>query len=532
MSETNLATGQLSSGPELPARHRQRKFWSPPNIVMAVSTGLIALILAIFAALCVQGFSTVLEQAKSRAQSAADVAAKESHLLLGGARALLQHLAADTSASPGRTGFNLDQVRASLVSLPEVLSFGLYDASGIAVGDLGSTSLPAAIGELDLFKTLQADNKDWTISRQLTDVTTGRPIFVVAQSLPGESFGGVALLVLSGDAVKDFWEPLKLGPDSTTSILTKDGWLVARYPALPQTLNSGEAQAFTSLKDSQSGTYVSERSPADGVARIVGFRRLPDLGVVAVASVSSDSVYGPLWTSIITVLWLIVPIALALLVGSLITAGLLRRSERMQASLTAAVEHNEVLFREIHHRVKNNLQSVASLLQMQPIAPAIKVDMGRRLAAMSAVHEHIYRSNDFATVRVKGYLQTLIENIRAGADTRVKVVEQIADLSVERDTATPLGLILNEVVSNAFKHAFPDGREGTIGVTLTAEGTGRGILTITDDGVGFDPDIPAKGIGQRLIRALTEQLGGQLKMTSAGAGGSSFVLSFPLAKKP
>lgn len=135
-------------------------------------------------------------------------------------------------------------------------------------------------------------------------------------------------------------------------------------------------------------------------------------------------------------------------------------------------------------------------------------------------------------MRVKGYLQTLIENIRAGADTRVKVVEQIADLSVERDTATPLGLILNEVVSNAFKHAFPDGREGTIGVTLTAEGTGRGILTITDDGVGFDPDIPAKGIGQRLIRALTEQLGGQLKMTSAGAGGSSFVLSFPLAKKP
>jgi len=140
----------------------------------------------------------------------------------------------------------------------------------------------------------------------------------------------------------------------------------------------------------------------------------------------------------------------------------LRKSERTQAHLADALAHNDVLFREIHHRVKNNLQSVSSLLQMQPIPRDIKADMSRRLAAMSAVHEHIYRSSDFSTVAIKSYLDTLIDNIRAGADAKIQVVEEIEDLSVDKDVATPLGLILNEVLSNAFKHAFPDGRAGTI----------------------------------------------------------------------
>ena len=167
-----------------------------------------------------------------------------------------------------------------------------------------------------------------------------------------------------------------------------------------------------------------------------------------------------LWNSIIIVSWLIAPIALALLVGSLITARLLRRSARTQASLATALASNDVLFREIHHRVKNNLQSVASLLQMQPIPHEVKADMSQRIAAMSAVHEHIYRSDDFAHVRVKEYLQTLIEKHPGRAARTCTVIENLDDLSVDKDAATPLGLILNEVVSNAFKHAFKDGRHG------------------------------------------------------------------------
>jgi two-component sensor histidine kinase len=196
------------------------------------------------------------------------------------------------------------------------------------------------------------------------------------------------------------------------------------------------------------------------------------------------------------------------------------------------VAHNEVLFREIHHRVKNNLQSVASLLQMQPIPREIKANMGQRIAAMSAVHEHIYRSNDFDTVRVSDYLRTLIAQLRAGHDPRIEVVEELDDLSVERDGATPVGLIVNEVISNAFKHAFPDGRDGKITVQLERTDDEHGRLTIEDNGVGYDADSPAKGIGRRLIKALTQQIGGESKVEMPPGGGSRFTLDFPLAQVP
>ena len=144
-------------------------------------------------------------------------------------------------------------------------------------------------------------------------------------------------------------------------------------------------------------------------------------------------------------------------------------------------------------------------------------------------HEHIYRSSDFSTVAIKSYLDTLIDNIRAGADAKIQVVEEIEDLSVDKDVATPLGLILNEVLSNAFKHAFPDGRAGTITVQLARGDDGRGRLIVADNGVGFDPSLPAKGIGQKLIKAFAGQLGGVVETTSGGTG-SRFAMAFPLAK--
>jgi two-component sensor histidine kinase len=169
---------------------------------------------------------------------------------------------------------------------------------------------------------------------------------------------------------------------------------------------------------------------------------------------------------------------------------------------------------------------------MQPIPREIKANMGQRIAAMSAVHEHIYRSNDFETVRVRDYLQTLIASMRAGHDPKIEVVEHLDDLAVERDGATPLGLIVNEVISNAFKHAFSDGRSGRIIVTLARVDEAHGRLTIEDNGIGYDPDAPAKGIGRRLISALTHQIGGESKAESVPGGGSRFTLTFPLAQRP
>jgi two-component sensor histidine kinase len=303
--------------------------------------------------------------------------------------------------------------------------------------------------------------------------------------------------------------------------------VIARLPSLTAPLNLAGTDSYKNLMSEDTGSYLSAKSPVDGVTRMVSYRHVDDLGYVAIASISTDAALAGLWTSIWIVSLLIAPIALALIIGSFITARLLRRTEATSRSLTAALAHNEVLFREIHHRVKNNLQSVAALLQLQPIPKEIKADMGQRIAAMSAVHEHIYRSNVFTVVQVKDYLHTLIENIRAGYDPKVALIEDIEDVAVDKDAATPLGLIVNEVVSNAFKHGFSDGRAGSVAVRLKAEGD-QGVLTVSDNGVGFDPAVPAKGIGRRLIGALVQQLRGQSDVIADN--GTTFTLRFPLAK--
>jgi len=352
---------------------------------------------------------------------------------------------------------------------------------------------------------------------------------LIAQRLGGNSFVGVALLALPATLLESFWAPQNLGKDSTMAVNREDGAMIARYPTLAGPQSATSSPMWATIKATQSGTYTI-KSPIDGVVRVVAFRHIPDLGLITFATISQDTALAALWNAIITVLWLLVPIALMLLIFALVIARMLDTSERTQAKLAAALAHNDVLFREIHHRVKNNLQSVASLLQMQPIPREIKANMGQRIAAMSAVHEHIYRSNSFTTVRVKPYLETLIQSIRAGSDSKILVVEEIGDLSVDKDAATPLGLILNEVVANAFKHAFPEGRDGTIKVQLAATDDGRGRLLVEDNGVGFDPATPAKGIGQRLIKALTEQINGTSEMTAGVNTGSRFELIFPLAK--
>ncbi|MGN6157560.1 MAG: sensor histidine kinase [Devosia sp.] len=507
-----------------------RRIWTPANIVIAVSAGLIVIIFAIFAALCVQGYNTTLDQAQQKAQSAADVVAEEAEWMLGGSKALLTHLAAFATVPADVTESDRASIDAALKALPVPTSFGLYDATGAAFGGVGAAGLPASIGDLQVFKALAA-GQGFAISRQVNDPSTGAPLFVLAQKLTApEGFGGAAVITISGAVMQELWAPQQLGPGSTVGLLLPDGWLVARYPAAPQSADSSQQPLFTTMAGQENGTYFSPRSPVDGIARVVGFRRLPALGVIAVASMSQDAAVAGLWTAIVTVLWLMCPIAVALFIGSLVTAGILRKSARTQANLAAALTHNETLFREIHHRVKNNLQSVASLLQMQPIPREIKADMGQRIAAMSAVHEHIYRSTSFDTVRVQQYLTTLIENIRAGSGPNVQVREDIEDLEVDKDAATPLGLIVNEVVANAFKHGFPDGRKGTIRVSLMRRGDGRAELSVADDGVGFDPEQPSKGIGRRLIRALTSQLGGESEVTSGPGLGSRFVLVFPLGK--
>ena len=189
------------------------------------------------------------------------------------------------------------------------------------------------------------------------------------------------------------------------------------------------------------------------------------------------------------------------------------------------------MLREIHHRVKNNMQVITSLLQLQsgflhdPRDAEIFKECQMRIHAMSLVHDRLYRSGNLATIDFSAHLRELTALIIRGqsnASERIRLVIESDPVEVSLDTAIPLGLIATELITNAYKHAFdgrPDG--GIITVRLTRGKGQRCTLSVEDDGVGlpdgFEPE-KARSLGLRLIRALCGQLRGELNIANSGIG--------------
>jgi two-component sensor histidine kinase len=205
------------------------------------------------------------------------------------------------------------------------------------------------------------------------------------------------------------------------------------------------------------------------------------------------------------------------------TAALTEHEQRLRA----AVEQQELLMREIHHRVKNNLQIVASLLNLQ--ASRIRVPEARaefasardRVRALATLHRHLYSQGEVHTINMPVFLTELCGQLfQAMGETEGKRIElhiDSAPLQMSSDQAVPLSLIVTEAVSNALKYAFPGGRKGQVTVRLQSDGE-TAELVVEDDGVGIPPGTaesetgPRDGIGITLIRGFARQLGGELSV--------------------
>ncbi len=187
-----------------------------------------------------------------------------------------------------------------------------------------------------------------------------------------------------------------------------------------------------------------------------------------------------------------------------------------EAALSAALEERSVLLKEIHHRVKNNLQTVKSLLYLQsrqfddPILLSALEDSQNRVHSMALVHELLYQTENLKRINFQKYISRLTDSLQSAYAARAKLHVQVDDaLYFNVDTAIPCGLIVNELVSNSLKYAFPDGDTGNIWITATTDDSGHIVLVIMDDGVGFPADIdPQKSpsLGLRLVQSLTHQL--------------------------
>jgi two-component sensor histidine kinase len=187
----------------------------------------------------------------------------------------------------------------------------------------------------------------------------------------------------------------------------------------------------------------------------------------------------------------------------------------------SVVAGNLALDQEADHRIKNTIQSVASLLMLQahsctaPEASVALEDAARRLGVFSRVHEllHSYGADDRA-VDLADVIQTLAEALRATFSDQVTLHVVADHVMVEARLAIPLALLINEAVTNAFKHAYPDGQPGEIFVRV-AKTADRGLrIGIQDDGVGFSSDVRKGALGVTMMRTFAAQLGGQLTVAS------------------
>jgi PAS domain S-box-containing protein len=221
-----------------------------------------------------------------------------------------------------------------------------------------------------------------------------------------------------------------------------------------------------------------------------------------------------------------------------LNAELEQRVQTRTADLSIALQEREVLLQEIHHRVKNNLYVIASLMEMQ--ARLLPQGDGRhalqecqgRVHAIALIHEKLYQAKNYAEVPFADYIRGLASEIFQATGVSpeaVSLVLSIGDVTIAVDKAIPCGLILNELISNALKHGFPDGRHGTIRVELARADNGRLRLAVADDGIGFPEGFnlrEQKSLGLRLLGTLAKQLDATL--TSSGSGGASFELTFPV----
>ncbi len=217
----------------------------------------------------------------------------------------------------------------------------------------------------------------------------------------------------------------------------------------------------------------------------------------------------------------------------------IRERLKTEQDLAASLEQKNVLLREVHHRVKNNLQLVISLIALQrnsledPEARDALVDSENRILSMALVHELLYREQQYAAINLGNYLRDLSRGVAMagiGESRKIELEHRFAEVTVELETAIPIGLIVNELLTNAVKHAFHGRNEGTITIGTDRDDEEKQIkLSISDDGRGLPPDWEqrrTKSLGLLIVDTLCAQLEATLSCAS-DTSGTRFTLTIP-----
>jgi PAS domain S-box-containing protein len=212
--------------------------------------------------------------------------------------------------------------------------------------------------------------------------------------------------------------------------------------------------------------------------------------------------------------------------------------QQRQLQLSASLRERDVLMQEIHHRVKNNLQVISSMLNMQmrhvnePQTRSALEESRRRVEAIALIHEQLYRSLDFTSVKFSDYVSMLAANVFHATDVssaNVQLELQVEPVSLAVDKAIPFGLVINELITNTLKHGFPDQRRGVVKVEVRYCDQQNVLLVVTDDGIGIPASLDlnkTRSLGMQLVSTLVKQLRGKLDVVRAP--GTTFRIQVPV----
>jgi two-component sensor histidine kinase len=464
---------------------------------------------------------------------------------------------------------HLAETRAQLPYIANLLEVG---ADGGVRAEAVATRR-ANVAMRTFFTAHQSAENILFIGDPARDPESGERTFVLSRRESGSDgrFMGVVAIEVRADYFSQLFHDLNADYDATIEFVLPDLSLLLREPPLADDAMRRARQNpifRTMIQASRTGTalYASDYDPEP---RIQAYRQAGIFPVYVDVGISPRTVLHE-WRIRVLPQFAILAIAwLAFVAVSWVAYQRARNEDRFRAALwlatrdledkvhqrtqsleqtvdklSRAVSEKETLFQELNHRVKNNLQLISSLLSLQ--AGKIKDPQARqglevsldRVYSISLVHDLLYRRADITYVDVPTYLKALIERITTAylAEGRIECTVDADPLSLPPEQCIRLALIVNEVVTNAVKHAFPDGRTGHITVTFRrTEGALR--LSVTDDGIGLtQPERDAEGdgesedgshLGMTIVDLLAKYLGGSCQQVS-GAFGTIVTVSFPL----
>lgn len=413
---------------------------------------------------------------------------------------------------------------------PEVQAIWLVDEAGALRASSRGVGIGTDLSERPWFARARAATATIVIGPTQDGVAHEETFFTVAmpRAAPGEPFSGVIRISISPAYFTDFYASAY--PDEgLIGIIHEDGSVLVGYPPqadLPTRLEpSAPALALARMHDA---LVYEGRSAFDGVARVHAFKRLDDLPLLAAVATSQEAIdsawhrrafgYG--------VYFLPALVALVLL-GALVWRSHRELEETVALrtnALSQAVAEKDQLLKEVHHRVKNNMQIVSSLIRMQERLGDSTEDTIRRVQAMALVHDLVYSHGEFASVNLGAYARRLCETL-AGASFRTRCTLELDHVAVTLDRAMPFALILSELVTAALAAEEPKGHR-RVAITLRRADE-RAVLVI---GTPSTRSVRPDGFGLKLVESLAIQLDATLAF--GPRENVAFEMAFPLDESP